>query len=151
MAFGSEGAGEDDADRYAIVDEDSGPVLYVRVVGEPTKTAFLRYQDDLLAAMRRQPGHFAVVAFQGPLRFFPLELVREAARWIRAAEQEFGPQWVGAAFVLTSPLIRRMVSAMLWAAKNTVEMTVFGTHEDALAWCTAKLAEANRQNGIAAR
>lgn len=150
MAFGSEGAGEDDEDRYAVVDEGSGPILYVRVVGEPTKSGFLRYQDDLVAAMRRQPGHFAVLALQGRLQFFPLELLREATRWIRATEQEFGSRWVGAAFVLTSPLIRRVMSAMLWAAKNTVEMTAFGTHEDALAWCTAKLAEANRQNGIAA-
>jgi len=132
-----------DDDRYAVVEDDeNSPLIHIWVVGEPTEPAFMQYQDDLLAAFRRQPGRFAVIGDQGRLQFFPLRLVAVSVRWIKEAKREFGSRWVCASFVLNSPLLRRVMSAMVWASGDAISMAAFGTHEEAEAWSREQLAAA---------
>ncbi len=124
-----------------VVDDSRRPILVVRFEGLVSDAEFETYLGDMEAQLK--PGERvctildARVAGRAPPRQRKMQadwLARNAARLRQCS--------VGSVFVITSPLVRGVLTAILWLQPMPVAHAVVATMEEAERWANARLAEA---------
>jgi hypothetical protein len=123
----------------SIAIDDSGyPLVVVTFEGtvdDATFDGYLKRMDDYVA--RRQRNAFVFDA-SGAGRT-PAPQRRKQAEWMKINEATLRAFSAGCAFVITSPLVRGALTAILWLQNIPSPYTVVGTRSEAERWARAQL------------
>ncbi len=123
------------------VDLARWPLVVYRFANEVTLSqleAYLARQEEML--LRRERS--ASVVIVESLRMWETAVVRRQAAWIKEHEDELRRASLGVALVMTSPLARGMLKAVLWIQPMPQPHKICSTVEEALEWVRARFAEA---------
>jgi hypothetical protein len=123
------------------VDTERWPLVVYRFANEVTLTqleAYLARQEELL--LRRQPSASLVIVES--LRMWEPVVVKRQAAWIRDHQDELRRASLGVALVLTSPVARGILKAVLWMQPMPQPHKVCATIEEALDWVRGRFANA---------
>jgi hypothetical protein len=124
------------------VSADRWPLVIYRFAHEvtlPQMEAYLAQQEEML---RRRERSAAVVIVES-LRMLDSAVLKRQAAWIKDHTDELRRVSLGVALVLTSPLARGMLKALLWMQPMPQPMKVCSTAEEALEWVAARFAQAH--------
>ena len=123
------------------VDSQRWPLVVFRFANEVTLRqleAYLAHQVEML--LRRERS--ASVVIVESLRMWEPALVKRQATWIREHHDELRRASLGVALVMTSPLARGILKAVLWMQPMPQPHKVCSTVEEALAWVAGRFADA---------
>jgi hypothetical protein len=123
------------------VDMARWPLVVYRFAGEVTMSqleAYLARQEEML----RRPDRSASVVLVESLRMWETAVAKRQAAWIKEHQDELRRASLGVALVMTSPLARGMLKAVLWMQPMPQPHKVCATVEEALDWIKARFVEA---------
>ena len=126
-------------------DDSRHPLTMVRFVGDLSEEQldeYLALLDEKLA--RRQRSVMIVDALDASARTDAQR--RKQLKWVRDNEVEVRTYTLGVAIVIGSPIIRGVVSLVLWYQSLPFPCTVVSSVDDALAWA-ADICAANGMRG----
>jgi hypothetical protein len=128
------------------VDETRFPLVVVTFVGVATDAEFEAYLERMSDVMARREVTATVLdaSRAGPTP--PKQRARQAD-WIKANADVLRRYSAGSAFVITSPLIRGLLTAILWLAPMPQAHDVFSSRAAAEQWAVARL-RARGQAGV---
>jgi hypothetical protein len=109
------------------------PLIVFRFSGQVSMEEMERYltwQDAMVA--RNLPNASLVITEN--LRMWEMPVLRRQAEWIKKHEPLIRQYSIGAAMVITSPVVRGMLKALLWMQPMPQPHFVGGTTEVALSW-----------------
>lgn len=109
------------------------PIIVFRFSGQITMEELERYltwQDAMVA--RRLPNASLVVTEN--LRMWEMPLLRRQAAWLKEHEPLLRKYSLGVALVITSPVVRGMLKALMWMQPMPQPHIVCGTTEEGLRW-----------------
>jgi hypothetical protein len=115
------------------IDDRYWPLIMFRFSGQVTMEELERYltwQDAMVA--RCLPN--ASLVLTDNLRMWEMPVLRKQAAWIKEHEPLLRKYSLGAALVITSPVVRGMLKALLWMQPMPQPHFVCGTTEEALHW-----------------
>lgn len=124
------------------IDNSRAPLLVIRFDGVVDDVVFDRYLQDIHdLGMRRAPGeqYAMLLDGRGGGRATASQRHRQT-EFIRTHHAQLAEQCAGAAFVLTNPVARGVLTAMLWVQKMPYEHVVVGSMLEAEDWCNRHLA-----------
>jgi hypothetical protein len=119
------------------IDDQYWPVIVFRFSGQVTMDEMERYltwQDAMVA--RCLPN--ASLVLTESLRMWETPVLRRQAEWLKRHEPLIRKYSVGVALVITSPVIRGMLKALLWIQPMPQPHIVCNTTEEALHWLRAR-------------
>jgi hypothetical protein len=120
------------------------PLVILNVHGSGIEDAeFASYLSELgeqLARAERANEHLAlIIDTLGATRAAPASQRRMQADWVKTNFERSRDHCAGVAFVINSPLVRGILTAILWMQRMPNPHCVFATRESAEAWCHARL------------
>jgi hypothetical protein len=120
------------------IDDSGFPIVRVTFTGSVSNEEF----DEYLAGMsrmigRRQPNVTILDARHSART--PAVQRKKQADWIKQHEAELRRYSCGTAFVITSALIRGVLTAILWLQPMPQAHTVVGSLDEAERWARAQL------------
>jgi hypothetical protein len=124
------------------IDVSRHPIVVVTFDGLATDREF----EEYLAAMtklvldRRQPN-VTILDARASGRS-PATQRKKQADWLKQHDQLLRRYSLGTAFVITSPLVRGVLTAILWVQPMSTPHTVVATLDEADRWAREKLREA---------
>jgi len=127
-----------------LVSEELAPLYVVRFEGVTTDAQFEAYLDHVLRITRRGEMH-AMVYDASQAGWIPPSQRQLQADWMREHDKLNRDLTAGLAFVLPSPLLRGVLTAILWLTPMPCPHTVTRTLDHGVAWCRARL----RARGVA--
>ena len=122
------------------------PLVTVRATGKVSDAeheAFIEQLDE--NALRTRQPYALVMDLRGNGGLSPKQRQRQADRVAELRVR--GLQCAGVALVFKSPLLRGMLTAILWIAKPEHPVEVFQDLGDALVWAKDQLRAADQQVG----
>jgi hypothetical protein len=129
------------------IDLSRYPLVVVTFVGLATEAEF----DAYLAAMtkmineRKQKNVVILDATQSGRS--PPSQRKKQARWIKEHEHLLRAYSFGTAFVITSALVRGVLTAIFWVQPLPNDYTIVATLEEAERWAAAKLRDGGSAPG----
>lgn len=120
--------------------EKLAPIYVVNVAGVPSDEVFAAYLKRL-TEVTRTTSHRVLVydaTFAGSIR---ASQRKAQADWIRENELVTRHSTLGCAFVLPNPVIRGVLTAILWVQPIASPHALVAALPDALAWAREKLDE----------
>jgi hypothetical protein len=121
------------------VDDRYWPIVVFRFAGELS----LAELDDYLAKMELlldRPGRSGGLVLHEKVRAWDSAMVRRQAAWMKANADRIREKSLGVALVVTSPLLRGLLRAILWIQPMPQAHRVFADIPSALAWLSERLA-----------
>ena len=123
-----------------VIDESEAPLYVVRFEGVPTDAQFKAYLDHVLRITQR--GEMHAMVYDATLAgWIPPSQRRLQADWMREHDQLNRDLTVCMSFVLPSPLLRGVLTAILWLQPMPCPHNVVSTLEAGLRFCRARLSE----------
>jgi hypothetical protein len=124
------------------IDVSRLPVVVVRFSGLATDAEFDEYLVSMtrLIVERKQKSVTILDARQSGRS--PATQRKKQAAWISAHENLLRQYSLGTAFVITSPLVRGVLTAILWLQPLPSDYTVVGTMAEAERWAHERLRSA---------
>ena len=120
------------------IDESRWPLVTVRFEGIVDDETFRAYLEGLAGLLRRGESYALLFDARHADRTPPVQRKMQA-EWMQAHEAELRRLCVGTAFVITSPLVRGVLTAVLWISPMAMPHTVVSTVEEAERWLHASL------------
>jgi hypothetical protein len=123
------------------VDADRWPLVVFRFSHEVTLSqleAYLARQEEML--LRRERSASLVIVES--LRMWEPAVVKRQAAWIKEHHDELRRASIGVALVMTSPLARGILKAVLWMQPMPQPHKVCSSVEEALRWVAGRFADA---------
>lgn len=120
------------------IDEGRFPLVTVTFVGDVSNDEFKAYLERLDRLLARGEPNAMVMDARRSARS-PAIQRKLQADWIKEREALLRRLSCGTAFVITSPLVRGVLTAILWLQPMPQPHTVVATPEEAEAWAIAKL------------
>ena len=120
------------------IDDQYWPIIVFRFSGQISMTeleGYLAWQDKMVA--RCLPNASLVVTEN--LRMWEMPVLRKQAAWIKEHEPLLRKYSVGAALVITSPVVRGMLKALLWMQPMPQPHYVCSSTAEALVWLRDRL------------
>ena len=124
------------------IDTTSWPLLRVRFAGAITDHEFERYLADLDAILNRGERYACVIVTEKNAPMTKSRHAKMQAHWMASREESLRTQCLGLSFVLASSVLRGAYKAILWMQPIPIPHQVCKHVPDAVAWATARLAEA---------
>jgi hypothetical protein len=124
-----------------VIDASQLPIVVVRFNGYISDPEFDVYLATMTGLLTRNSKMVAILDARAAIRNPPSQRQKQAD-WIRANEELLRQHSLGTAFVLTSPLVRGVMNAILWLQPLPTEYTVVGTLEEAERWAEDRLQSA---------
>ena len=125
----------------SIIDDSHWPRLYLRLPGILTTQGHEDCLTALALQLRRQERFVSIVDLTR-VGLVPLEQRWRQVEWFEEHEQLMRETSVGTAIILTSPLVRLSISAILYFKRLPLPMTLVATPAEAEAWARSRLEEA---------
>jgi len=120
------------------IDDGGYPLVVVTFDGTVDDDAFDAYLTRMDGyAARRQRNAFVFDASTSGRT--PATQRRKQAEWMKNNEATLRAFSAGSAFVITSPLVRGALTAILWLQSMPSAYTVVGTRSEAERWARAQL------------
>jgi hypothetical protein len=124
------------------IDMSRHPLVVVTFDGLATDAEF----DDYLTAMTRQildrRQRSVTILDARTSGRAPATQRKKQADWLKQHEQMLRQYSLGTAFVITSPLVRGVLTAILWLQQMPTAHTVAATFEEAERWAVGRLQSA---------
>lgn len=119
-------------------DHSDFPLVRVTFVGDATNEEFAAYLAEMgQLFLRRKPNATVLDAREAGMT--PATQRRMQAEWIREHEDDLRRFSRGTAFVISSPVIRGALTAILWLQPMPQPHVVVATVAEAEAWAKARL------------
>jgi hypothetical protein len=115
------------------IDDTYWPLIVFRFSGQVSMAEldnYLKWQAEMVA--RCLPN--ASLVLTENLRMWEMPVLRKQAMWIKEHEQLLRKYSLGAALVITSPVVRGMLKALLWMQPMPQPHFVCSSPEEALVW-----------------
>ena len=125
----------------ASFDDSRWPRLSLRLAGTLTSQGHVECLEALAGYLGRAE-RFALLVDLTQVGLIPLEQRWRQVEWFEEHEQPLRTQLVGSAIILTSPLVRLSVSAILHFKRVPVPLAAVPTRQEAEAWVDERLREA---------
>ncbi len=119
------------------IDDSRFPLVVVRFVGLLTDEDFRAYLERAEAVRSRGPN--AAILDATHAGYLPARQRRMQAEWMKRHREMLRRNSLGSAFVVPSPLIRGVLTAILWIADMPGPHVVVETYAEAEEWVRAKL------------
>jgi hypothetical protein len=121
------------------IDLSRYPLVVVRYSGLATDAEFDEYLESMtrLILGRKQKTVTILDARQSDRT--PATQRKKQAAWLKTHENMLRQYSLGTAFVITSPLVRGVLTAIFWLQPLPTDHTVVGSMVDAEEWAKAKL------------
>ncbi len=127
--------------RAIQVDTRFMPILLVRYLGPVSDEAFERHLRLLETSLYAKDAPLRAVLIDARHAAPPTATQRQLqAQWQRVHAPKLYALTTGVAFVIPSPLIRSLLTAVFWIQSLPCPHEVFASVEDALSWSVSKLA-----------
>lgn len=123
-----------------VVLEDLAPLYVVRFEGIASDAQFAAYLAHVLRITQRGEVH-AMVYDASAAGWVPPSQRQLQVEWMREHDKLNRDTTAGLAFVLPSPLVRGVLTAMLWLAPMPCPHLVARTLDQGLVWCRERLTE----------
>lgn len=135
------------APRHALsvpirIDDARHPLVVVNFVGTATDAEFDAYLDDMqrLVLDRREKNVTILDAtLSGDT---PPTQRRKQADWLKRNAAYLREFSLGTAFVIDSPFVRGVLTAIFWITPMSAPYTIVATYAEAEAWATRQLQDA---------
>jgi hypothetical protein len=114
------------------------PVFVVHFSGIASDEEFGRYLGALTEQLET-PGKKITILDARFAGRSPSGQRKQQAAWIKANETKLQQKSLGTVFVIDSPMVRAVLSAILWLQPMPTAHTICRTLEEAVAWSSAKL------------
>lgn len=129
------------------IDDSRHPLVVVQFVGASTDAEFDAYLEQMhqIVLARKQKN---VTIFDATRSTDTnAQQRRKQADWLKAHAGLLRTYSLGSAFVITSPLVRGVLTAILWLQPMPAPHTVVGTYAEGERWAIEKLREAGLSPG----
>ncbi len=128
------------------MDDSRHPIVVVTFDGPSTDAEFRAYLDDMtrLVVARREPN--VTILDARAAGSTPATQRRMQADWLEKHDAELRRYSAGTAFIITSAMVRGILTAILWLQPMAAPHVVVATFEEAEAWAREQL----RARGVAA-
>lgn len=114
------------------------PVLIITFVGTGSDEEFDAYLQALTQNLAT-PGKNVTVLDARQAGRMPASQRQKQAAWIKAHETRLQQHSLGTVFVIDSPMVRAVLSAILWLQPMPTAHTVCRTLEEGVSWAAGKL------------
>ncbi len=120
------------------IDDSRHPLVIVTFTGVATDAEFETYLDEMKRNLeRRRPTAMVLDATNAGST--PPTHRRRQAEWLKEHEALLKQYSAGTAFVITSPLVRGALTAILWVQPMPASHTVVATRHEAEKWAIEQL------------
>lgn len=135
----------DDRVAAITIDDSRHPLVLVTFAGTATDAEFQSYLErmETLVLQRRETNCTILDASRAGDT--PAKQRRMQAEWLKRNDALLKAYSVGTAFVITSPLVRGLLTAILWLTPMPTAHVVVASIDEAEAWARARL----RERGVA--
>lgn len=121
-----------------LIDESEAPLYVVRFEGITTDDQFRAYLDHVLRITKR--GEMHAMVYDATLAgWIPPSQRKLQADWMREHDKLNRDLTVCLSFVLPSPLLRGVLTAILWLQPMPCPHSVVSTLDEGLSFCRARL------------
>ena len=120
------------------LDESRWPLVIVRIVGTPTDDELDAFLAESTVRLQRKEIQVSIIDVSRADRA-PATQRRKQADWMRDHESLLRRRSAGMAYVITNPMVRGVLTAIMWLQPLPVEHTVVATLEEAERWALAQL------------
>ncbi len=124
-----------------VVDDRRFPIVTVTFRGDATDAQFRAYLDQMTRMVDRREKNAVIMDAREAVRTPPIQR-RMQSEWMKTHHDSLARWSVGTAFVITSPLVRGVLTAILWLSPMATPYTVVGTVEEAESWAREQLRRA---------
>jgi hypothetical protein len=124
------------------IDESRFPIVVVTFTGNATDAEFSDYLASMTAMMVRRGTHNVTILDARKSGVTPPKQRKMQGEWLKANKERLERQSLGSAFVIDSPLVRGVLTAILWIAPMPQAHIVVSTIEEAEAWAHRRVREA---------
>jgi hypothetical protein len=121
------------------VDHSRLPLVVIRFEGAPSDDEFVRYLDDVAREVFALDRPHGMVIDAARMTSMSAKQRRMQADWMEKHDASVRRNSVGNAMVITSPLIRGALTAILWIRPMPGEHVVVSTFAEAERWIIEKL------------
>lgn len=121
-----------------VIDEREAPLYVVSFDGVTTDDQFRNYLDHVLCITKRGERH-AMVYDATHAGWIPPSQRKLQADWMREHDKLNRDTTAGLSFVLPSPLLRGVLTAILWLQPMPCPHSIVSTLDEGLSWCRARL------------
>ncbi|GAB4207499.1 MAG: hypothetical protein OHK0013_25190 [Sandaracinaceae bacterium] len=121
------------------VDDTRHPLVVVTFEGDVTDAEFVRYLAEMESRVLVRRRLSATVFDATKAGATSARQRRMQAEWMEKNEEALARYSAGSAFVITSPLVRGTLTAILWLKPLPVPHVVVGTFAEAEQWCRDRL------------
>ncbi len=127
-------------------DDSRWPLLQLRLPGTLASRAY----EDCLAAFGRQLDRgerFVLIVDLSRVSMVPLDQRWRQVEWFEEREQQVRELIIGSANIITSPLVRLSVSAIMYFKRVPLPVVIVPDWNSAEAWALKRLEEERRVRG----
>jgi hypothetical protein len=124
-----------------LIDETRFPIVVVEFFGTPTDRQFGEYLTGMTQVLDRA-SPYALIMDATRSTSTPAKQRSLQAEWMKANHAKLERYSVGTAFVMTSPVVRGMLTAILWLQPLAAPHTVVATRREADVWVREQLRRA---------
>ncbi|MCY1074843.1 hypothetical protein [Archangium lansingense] len=128
------------ADSSVTFDDSRWPLRFVRFVGTPTPWQYEHYLREATASLQRRERHLSITDLTQATLPTP-ELRQRQILWMQEHEGLIREVVLGAAFVVTTPLLRLSLSAVLHFKPLPVPYLITAQEVEAVGWASARIEE----------
>jgi hypothetical protein len=125
-----------------VIDLSRHPLVIVRFVGLPTEAEFDAYLEGMTRFIIERKQKTVTILDASQSDRTPASQRKKQAVWLKSHENLLRQYSLGTAFVITSPLVRGVLTAIFWLQPLPTEHIVVGTMHEAEAWGRARLSAA---------
>ncbi len=123
------------------IDTSRHPIVTVRFSGYISEPEFDQYLAAMTNVINRYEKTLTILDARRAIRN-PASQRKKQAEWLKTHEERLRQQSLGTVFVITSPFVRGVLTAILWLQPLPNEYAVVATLEEAEAWAARQLAAA---------
>lgn len=123
---------------YFHLDESSWPIVVFRFHGEPTDEEFEAYLKAMEGLYARNERFTMVFDARGTVNL-KAKHRRRQADWLKQHAARIRRLNPGSAFIIDSPFVRGLLTAILWLQPLPAPHKVFSSMDEAVAWCRDRL------------
>lgn len=120
------------------IDESRWPLVVMTIVGTPTDAEVDAMLEGSARNLRRSGRQVGILDLTRADRPPPVQRKKHAA-WMNENAELLRARSAGMAFVITSPLVRGILTAIMWIQPLPMEHTVVATYAEAERWAMAQL------------
>jgi hypothetical protein len=120
------------------IDTARHPIILVTFSGYVSEPEFDAYLASMTKVISRPEKTVTIYDARYAIRN-PASQRRKQADWLKQHEEQLRQYSLGTAFVITSPFVRGVLTAILWLQPMVSDYVVVGRMDEAEAWAAKKL------------